>query len=90
MTTFKSDLRSPARLELAQALGCPREERRESDVVWIRERMDYYGCIEYAQEIAQGLAGAALHEFSLAYGGLPNSRDKEFVEGLATWVFERT
>ena len=51
--------------------------------------MDDYGCIDYARHIAHGLAGAALHEFSLLYGGLPESRDKRFIEGMVTWVFER-
>jgi geranylgeranyl diphosphate synthase type II len=52
--------------------------------------IDTYGCIDYAQQIAHGLAGAALHEYSLIYAGLPNSRDKQFIEGLVTWIFERT
>ena len=39
---------------------------------------------------AHGLAGAAMHECSLAFGSLPPSRDRQFVEGLSTWVFERT
>ena len=35
------------------------------------------------------LAGAALHEFSLAYSGQPDSRDRRFLEEIVTWVFER-
>jgi geranylgeranyl diphosphate synthase type II len=52
--------------------------------------MDVYGCLDYARQIAHGLAGAALHEYSLLYTSLPDSRDKRFIEGLVTWIFERT
>jgi len=51
--------------------------------------MDDYGCIEHARQVAHGLAGAAIHEFEAAYRGLPDSRDKQFLESLATWVLER-
>jgi geranylgeranyl diphosphate synthase, type II len=78
------------RTRLTDLLGLPREERTPGHVRWVRELMDGYGSIDYARQIAHGLAGAAMHEFSLAYGALPESRDKRFLEGLATWVFERT
>jgi geranylgeranyl diphosphate synthase type II len=78
------------RAQLSALLQLPREQRTATDVCWIRELMDVYGCIDYARQIAHGLAGAALHEYSLLYAGLPNSRDKRFIEGLVTWVFERT
>ncbi len=74
---------------ISELLGLPREQKRAADIAWMRRRMDDYGCIEYARHIAHGLAGAALHEFSLLYGGLPDSRDKRFIEGMVTWVFER-
>ena len=51
--------------------------------------MEKHECIQYARRIAQGLAGAALHEFSLLAAGLPDSRDKKFLEGIATWMIER-
>jgi geranylgeranyl diphosphate synthase type II len=51
--------------------------------------MDHYGCIEYGRQVAHGLAGAAQHEFQIAYGDLPDSRDKRFLESLTTWVLER-
>jgi geranylgeranyl diphosphate synthase type II len=77
------------RVELRRILGRERGQRTLSDGRWVRERMDYYGCIEHARELAHGLAGAAMHEFAVAYGGLPESRDKRFMESLATWVLER-
>jgi geranylgeranyl diphosphate synthase type II len=70
-------------LDLDRGRKCPKE------VAWLRERIDHYECIDYARQVAHGLAGAALLEFDNAYGGLPTSRDKRFLEGLAKWVFER-
>jgi geranylgeranyl diphosphate synthase type II len=77
------------RIELGRILGLERGARTDRDVLWIRERMDAYGCIEYARQVAHGLAGAALHEFEAAYRDLAPSRDKEFLRSLATWVLER-
>src|SRR5271155_4637889 len=74
---------------LSAILRGPREERTPSEVKWIRRLMDKYGCAEYARKIAHGLAGAALHEYSLLSVGLPDSRDKSFLEQLVTWVIER-
>jgi geranylgeranyl diphosphate synthase type II len=78
------------REQIVRMLALPREERTHPQVRWLRELMDVYGCIEYAQAIAHGLAGAALHEYSRLYAGLPSSRDNRFIEGFVTWVFERT
>lgn len=78
------------RRRLEALLRRPRRERTPEDVAWMHERMEAHGSIEHARHVAHGLAGAALHEFSLLFGPLPDSRDKRFLEGLATWVFERT
>jgi geranylgeranyl diphosphate synthase type II len=71
-------------------LTSPREERAGEPVRWVVERMKHYGSIDYAQEVANGLAGAAFHEFSLLFDALPDSRDKRFLAELVTWVLERT
>lgn len=78
------------RARLADLLSRSRDDRSADDVGWIRDLMDRYDCIEHARLVAHGLAGAALHEFGAIYGHLPDSPDKQFIEGLATWVFERT
>ena len=70
-------------------LGQPRELRTDSEVLWVRERMDAYGCLDYARQVAHGLAGAAQYEFTELYGQLPDSRDKRFLEALPMWVIER-
>jgi geranylgeranyl diphosphate synthase type II len=74
---------------LRAVLGQPRDARSDQDVSWVRERMDAYGCLDYARQVAQGLAGAAQHECELLYGRLPDSRDKDFLEALPAWVIER-
>ena len=81
---------TPAECErLRDMLGQSREQRSEADVAWVCERMDAYGCIDYARQVAHGLAGAAHHEFTLLYGDLPDSRDKRFIEALPAWVIAR-
>jgi geranylgeranyl diphosphate synthase type II len=77
------------RARLSNILCRPREMRTLSEVRWIRKLMDKNGSREYARKIAHGLAGAALHEYSLISAGLPDSRDKRFLEQMVTWVIER-
>jgi geranylgeranyl diphosphate synthase, type II len=66
-----------------------RTERIAADVGWMRTQMDRHGCIDYARRYAHRLAGAALHEYSVAFAHLPDSRDKRFLEQMVTWVIER-
>ena len=77
------------RARLSEILCRPREGRTLPEVHWIRKLMDKYGCTEYGRKIAHGLAGAALHEYSLISAGLPDSRDKTFLEQMVTWIIER-
>lgn len=70
-------------------LRSPRRDRTPSQVDWLRGLMDRYGSIAHARGVAHGLAGAALHECDGIFAGIPDSRDKRFIQGLATWVFER-
>ena len=81
---------SPAeRIRLTEILGQPRQCRRADDVIWIRDRMDAYGAIGYAQRMAHGLAGAAQHEFEEIFADVPESRDRDFVKGIVRWVLTR-
>lgn len=68
----------------------PRASRAASEVRWVHRSMERYGSIDYARQVAHGLAGAATHEFGKIYGGLPDSRDKRFIEALPAWVIERS
>ncbi len=74
---------------IERTLGLPREAKRAKDVRWIRKAMDRYGSIDYARQVANGIAGAAMEEFYQAFSGVEPSRDLDFLQGLATWVFER-
>jgi geranylgeranyl diphosphate synthase type II len=78
------------RTRLADLMDPSRALRTEEQVAWIRGLMDHYGSIEYARGIAHALAGAALHEFGRIFESLPVSRDKQFIQGLATWIFHRS
>jgi len=78
------------RSRLAEILDPAYGARAAADVDWVRDLMGTCGSVEYARSIAHGMAGAALHEFEIAFGGVPASRDKDFIRGLVTWVFERT
>jgi geranylgeranyl diphosphate synthase, type II len=78
------------RERLADFLAGTRTTRRTADVAWVRERMGFYGCLDYARQVAHGLAGAALHEFGLLYRDLPDSRDRRFIAALPAWVLSRT
>jgi geranylgeranyl diphosphate synthase type II len=80
---------SDERAEIERFLRLTRGEKTAEQVQRVRERMLAHGCIEYAQAFAHGLAGAALHEHALAFGDLPDSRDRRFLEALALWVLER-
>jgi geranylgeranyl diphosphate synthase type II len=77
------------RRRLAGILAQPRSARRAADIRWIRGRMDRCGAIEHARQVAHALAGAAMHEFNVAYRAVPDSRDRRFIEALPYWVLER-
>ena len=75
---------------LAELLALPRRERTGADASWMRKLMDEYGCIEHARAIAHAMAGAARHEFESLYADVRDSRDRRFIEGVITWVLERS
>ncbi len=77
------------RAELTRFFGLARQEKTSRAVAWVLGLMHQYGSIEAARATAEALAGAAQHEFEKAFSGAPESRHKEFLRGLPTWVFER-
>lgn len=77
------------RHRLHRLLGLPRNERAAGEIAWVRDRMDYYDCLEYARLAAHALAGAAVYESKQILKNLPNSRDKQFLEALPYWVIDR-
>ena len=81
---------SPPELARVTSLLAAAARSDGAEVRWIRERIDAYGCIEHARGTAHALAGAACHEYEVALGGLPDSRDKSFLRELARWMLHRT
>jgi geranylgeranyl diphosphate synthase type II len=77
------------RERIRAVLATARERRSAKSIGWLRKRMDVHGCIDYASELAHGLAGAALHEFELLFAAFPDGRDKRFLASLPKWVLER-
>jgi geranylgeranyl diphosphate synthase type II len=77
------------RQRLLELLALPRAEKPDEEIAWLRGALERYGAIEYAQGVAHGLAGAALHEFRHAFSPARKSRDKDFIEALPYWVLER-
>jgi geranylgeranyl diphosphate synthase type II len=77
------------RERLCALLSCRREERTASQVCWMHQLMVERGSIQHARQIANGLAGAALHEFTLLFAHLEDSPDKQFLEEIVPWVIER-
>lgn len=70
-------------------LANPREQRSAAQVNWIFDLMLKYHSIKAARTTARHLAGAALREFHVAYGKLPDSKDKELIETIILYMIER-
>ncbi len=77
------------RQRVLATLAMSREKKCPSEIAWLRSMLERYRCIDSARQIAQGIAGAALEEFEAAFKYVPDSRDKRFIRGLVTWIFER-
>jgi geranylgeranyl diphosphate synthase type II len=74
---------------LRKFLGVSRTQRQLKDVKWVYEMMVKYKSIDYARSSARQLAGAALKEFYVAYGDLPNSEHRLFIQNIVLYMIER-
>jgi geranylgeranyl diphosphate synthase type II len=77
------------RARLRRLFRRPREKRDGDDVTFVLSLIAERRSVNYVGQFAHALAGAALHQFASIYGDLPPSRDKEFIHGLASWIFNR-
>jgi len=77
------------RNRLSVFLARPRAARSARDVIWVRDRLRSYGCIDNARQTAHALAGAAQHEFDALFRDVPPSRDRDFIAALPEWVLSR-
>lgn len=77
------------REELTAFFGLPRSAKTAAMVSRVLGLMHRYGSIERARTTAEALAGAAQHELERALQDAPESRHKQFLRALPTWVFQR-
>lgn len=75
--------------ELHAFFGLARAQKTPAQVARVLSLMHRYGSIEAARATAEALAGAAQHELEQALERAPDSRHKQFLRELPTWVFER-
>jgi len=75
--------------ELSQFFARSRGAKTEAQVRRVLGLMHRYGSIDAARATAEALAGAAQHELETAFCDAPESRHKQFLRELPTWVFER-
>ena len=81
------DTREAARL--MSYLGQPRAARSMRDTHWILELMRVRGSLEHARKATRQLAGAAVYEFTRAFGDLPESDDKRFLNQVISYMVSR-
>lgn len=77
------------RAELSRFFALSRKQKSQAQVSRVLALMHRYGSIEAARATAEALAGAAQHELENAFADAPESRHKQFLRELPTWVFER-
>lgn len=77
------------RVELQRFFALARGAKSHAQVERVLRLMHRYGSIEAARATAEALAGAAQHELEGAFADAPESRHKQFLRELPTWVFER-
>jgi geranylgeranyl diphosphate synthase type II len=81
---------SDERSRLSDLFSVARSARTDADIVWVCDAMRRHDAIGYAREVAHGLAGAAQHEFEIAFRSASSGRDRDFIECLPRWMLERT
>ncbi|TAN73190.1 MAG: polyprenyl synthetase family protein [Gallionella sp.] len=74
---------------IREFLSRPREQRSMEQVGQVHDLMVKYNSIRSARSTARHLAGAAMREFHLAYGKLPDSDDKRLIENIILYMIER-
>jgi geranylgeranyl diphosphate synthase type II len=81
------DTREAARV--AEHLGQPRAGRTTRDTRWILQLMESKGSLDHARRVTKQLAGAALYEFNNAFGSLPESDEKKFLNQIIPYMVSR-
>jgi len=74
---------------LRDFLGQTRARRSLEDVHWVLGLMRSYGSMDYGRTVSRQLAGATLYEFTQAFGDLPASVEKKFVNQIIEYMVSR-
>jgi len=81
---------APERARLMRFLGLTIQARRSEPVEWIVDLMDQRGSIDFARRSLVGFADAAAAAFEPAFGDLPRSEHRDFLEALVRLFAART
>lgn len=73
---------------LRSFLGKPRQARTETEVRWVQDQMQSFGCIRYAQDAAHGLLDAARKEFDQVFAGADPS-ERAFIASFMDYMVSR-
>jgi geranylgeranyl diphosphate synthase type II len=67
-----------------------RPERSAPTVERVRDLMDSYGSIEFSEEYATGIAGAAIDAYEEAFAEAMDSPDAQFIRSLVPFMVGRS
>jgi geranylgeranyl diphosphate synthase type II len=70
-------------------LAQTRARRSPGDVRWVLGLMQSYGSMDYGRTVSRHLAGATLYEFTQAFGDLPASDEKNFLNQIIRYMVSR-
>ena len=70
-------------------LGQSRVHRSPADVEWVLALMRARGSMDYGRTVSRHLAGATLYEFTQAFGDVPDSEEKEFLNQIIRYMVTR-
>jgi geranylgeranyl diphosphate synthase type II len=70
-------------------LDLERAERTTAMISEIRELLNAYGSIAFAEAYARGIAGASLEAFELAFAPATAGPDRDFVRALVPYMLDR-
>jgi geranylgeranyl diphosphate synthase type II len=74
---------------LADYLGQPRAGRSIRETRWILDLMRSRGSLDHGRSAAKQLAGATLYEFTQAFGDVPESDEKKFLQQVISYMVNR-
>jgi geranylgeranyl diphosphate synthase type II len=70
-------------------LSKSRQQRLHREIDWLGQLLRRHGSIDYARQVSRELIQGAMREFDAAYGGTPESEDKDFIRQCMNYVIER-